>query len=199
MPLDDMTNSIAAAAASAANSTVSTIAPWLAITAALAILLAYLRARLRRPRPSYEPKQYLFTRTEWRFMQALRSEFERDFLIFGKVRIADILKVRRGVSRRDWGRAFARISAKHVDYVLVDPGNGRIVCAIELDDPSHERKDRRGRDVFVNGAFAEAKLPLLRVQTSPRYDMDALRVEVNAALGRERASSEPIPQGNAKC
>ena len=62
MPLDDMTNSIAAAAVSAANSTVSTIAPWLAITAALAILLAYLRARLRRPRPSYEPKQYLFTK-----------------------------------------------------------------------------------------------------------------------------------------
>ena len=184
MPFPDITTSIVDAVAGIASRLLSGSAPWLAVGLILAALLLYLRARFRKLQPSYEPRQFLFTRTEWRFMQALCVEFERDFLIVGKVRIADVLKVRKGMTRRDWGRAFARISAKHVDYVLMDPSNGRIVCAIELDDRSHTRRDRQKRDAFVNSAFAEAALPLLRVPTSDNYDMNALRDAVNRAIGR---------------
>lgn len=37
-----------------------------------------------------------------------------------------------------------------------------VVCAIELDDASHEENERRIRDKEVERIFAEAKLPLVR-------------------------------------
>lgn len=37
------------------------------------------------------------------------------------------------------------------------------MLGIELDDDSHERKDRRQRDMFVNALFAATGIPLLRI------------------------------------
>lgn len=149
---------------------------------ALMVLIVVARLLLRKRPSSYKSQVFLFTKTEWRFMRALMAEFERDYLVMSKVRIADLLKVRYVKSRKAWWRAFTRISSKHIDFVLVDPGSGKILCGIELDDPSHNRADRQRRDVFVDGAFAGAKLPLLRVPTKDVYDMAALREEVRVAL-----------------
>lgn len=139
----------------------------------LALGMLYLVSPSRRP--TYQRQHSLFTKTEWRFMRQLLEEFERDYLVMAKVRIADLLKVAPGRSRRNQFRAFVQISSKHIDFVLIDPTTGRIICAIELDDPSHQRKDRRQRDHFVNQAFHEANLPLVRVATRTTYDMARLR------------------------
>ncbi len=37
-----------------------------------------------------------------------------------------------------------------MDYVLVSKKNNKIVCVIELDDPSHERADRIIRDRWLD-------------------------------------------------
>jgi hypothetical protein len=37
------------------------------------------------------------------------------------------------------GRAFAKIRAKHLNFVLCDPKTLAILCAIELDDSTHDR------------------------------------------------------------
>lgn len=142
-----------------------------------------LMARRRSPRKSvYGRQHYLFTKSEWPFMRALMAEFGNDYLIMSKVRIADVLKVRQMRSRKAWWRAFAMISSKHIDFVLLDRGTGRILCGIELDDPSHRKADRQGRDAFVNRAFAGAGLPLLRIPTRRQYDMKKLRQQVQRCL-----------------
>ena len=78
-----------------------------------------------------------------------------------KVRIADILKVRSSGNRKIDAPAFNRISQKHVDFLIISY-SGDILFAVEIDDKSHERSDRKKRDEFVNAAFQSARVELYR-------------------------------------
>lgn len=149
------------------------------------MLIAWLSNAFRR-KARYKSQRFLFTKTEWHFAQTLQDAIQSDWLMMGKVRIADLLAVERHpkVSKSDWFRAFTKISSKHIDYVLVSPKTGIIECCIELDDPSHNRKDRIERDVFVNAAFEQAGLPLLRIPTEKHYDALALRKQIMAVAKR---------------
>ena len=150
----------------------------------LILLLIRLLLLLRQRKPRYQPQVYLFTKTEWRFSTVLQEAIRDDYLLMGKVRIADLLKVEshKDIKRSAWMGKFARISSKHIDFVLVCPQSGRICCCLELDDASHQRKDRIERDVFVNGAFKEAGVPLLRIPTEKVYDSEKLRKQIREAV-----------------
>jgi len=45
----------------------------------------------------------------------------------------------------------------------------QILCAVELDDRSHERSDRQQRDAFLDKAFKKAKLPLFHIPCKKSY------------------------------
>lgn len=151
------------------------------LAAAILMLLALVLLRRKKPAPKYDGKQYLFTKTEWTFFNILHGAVGERYLVMGKPRIADVLFVRKGQTRSDWARAFSQISSKHIDYVIIEPQGGRIVAAIELDDPSHQRQDRQARDVFVNKAFVEAGIPLLRYPTAKEYDAAIIARDVEGA------------------
>lgn len=157
---------------------------WALAVPLLFLLLRLLLALMRRRKPRYQPQVYLFTKTEWRFATVLKEAISDDFLLMAKVRIADLLKVEshKNIKRSAWMGQFARISSKHIDFVLVCPQSGRICCCLELDDASHQRKDRIERDVFVNGAFKQAGVPLLRIPTEKVYDSGDLRKQINEAV-----------------
>ncbi|TDX26795.1 uncharacterized protein DUF2726 [Modicisalibacter xianhensis] len=153
---------------------------YLPIVFLIVIILAALLGRQRFP---YRRQQWLFTKAEWRFYRSLKQATEPELLIFAKVRIADVLSVHGPKARsQGWWKAFTRISSKHVDFVLCRPSTGEILCAIELDDRSHTKRDRQQRDQFVNRAFAAAALPLLRIPTQRQYDTRELREFVRGAL-----------------
>lgn len=154
--------------------------PWGLPLLVVAILIGLKVIFKGRRKPRYQPQGFLFTKTEWRFAKVLQEAIRDDFLLMGKVRIADLLKVEshKNIKRSDWMSKFARISSKHIDYVLVCPQTGRIRCCLELDDASHQRKDRIARDIFVNGAFKEAGVPLLRIPTERVYDSEDLRQKI---------------------
>jgi hypothetical protein len=103
----------------------------------------------------------------------------------GKVRVADLLSV---VGDRDSSSgisAFRAISQKHVDFVLVSPDGAIAMAAIELDDSSHGRADRSRRDAFLDAAFADAGVPLVRIKARARYsDADVLSAISSAIDGR---------------
>lgn len=127
---------------------------------------------------SYEKASSLFTRPERSFLPVLEQAVGSKAKVYGKVRIADILEPQKGHSRRYWRGAFRRISQKHFDYVLCANDDLRILCAIELDDSSHKRKDRQERDAFVDEACASAGLPLLHVTVSSSYVIEDVRRRV---------------------
>jgi len=117
----------------------------------------------------YIKKGPFFTTGEGSFFRVLKSTLGDDFEIFGQVRVADLLEVKRGLSNSGRQKHINKIRSKHVDFVLCDPGTLNIICAIELDDKSHKRKDRVARDEFLDAAFKSAGLPLVRFKAKYTY------------------------------
>lgn len=119
----------------------------------------------------YRPRPFLLTRNEVAFFRVLTAVVGDRFLISCKVRVADIVTC----ADRDWQRGHAnRIAQKHVDFVICWADSSRIVAAIELDDLSHSRPERRRRDAFINELFLQLGICLIRIPASWKYERDAV-------------------------
>jgi hypothetical protein len=104
-----------------------------------------------------------------------------------KVRLADVIRPEKGMDRRAYTGAFNRISRKHLDFVLCNPATLAIRAAVELDDDSHQRADRKERDRFLESALESAGIPLHRFSVQRGYKIESLR----NALGLEVKSHKP--------
>ncbi len=69
----------------------------------------------------YLRRDYLFSRAEVSFYGVLNNAVAGQYLIFAKVRLADLLYIPRGTPARQ--SAFNRIQSKHIDFILC-AGNG---------------------------------------------------------------------------
>jgi hypothetical protein len=120
-------------------------------------------------RHRYVPEKHLLTYHEAEFFAMLEAACPEGYRIFPKVRISDILRSVTGYG------SHLHMSKKHVDFVVVCANTYRPVLAIELDDPSHRRKNRQKNDEAKDHAFKTANLPLLRTHVAPTYDREAFR------------------------
>jgi hypothetical protein len=127
----------------------------------------------------YIKRAGLLTPAEVAFYKVLVAAVGGRYVVMAQVSLAGILEVDRakvtGGGRQGFQAAFNRISRKTVDFVLCEPGTMRIVAAVELDDRSHERAERKERDGFVEAAMKAAGLPLMRVKAAGSYDLAGLR------------------------
>ena len=58
----------------------------------------------------------------------------------------------------------------------------KVACCIELNDSSHQRKDRIKRDIFVRAACSAAGVPLLEIKNSRKYDLNDVHLQVISVL-----------------
>lgn len=137
-------------------------------------LLVAIAAFPFRSKITYSRRLYLLTKSEQLFYRSLCAACRNEYVVFSKVRIADVLTPPRMKSKKKWWRLHTQISSKHIDFTLCRPHDLAIVCCIELDDKSHRRAERRKRDAFVNKAFDVAELPLFRVEAQSQYELDKL-------------------------
>jgi hypothetical protein len=156
--------------------------PLILIAVALVLLVAVV-FRLVLPRGQstlfpYSRKAALFSPAERSFLGVLEQAVGGHYRVFGKVRIADVVETKRGLSGSRRQSAFNRINAKHFDFLLCDKENLPVVCAIELDDKSHSGSSRQQRDVFVTELCRNVGLPLLRMRASKTYSLPELRVKI---------------------
>jgi very-short-patch-repair endonuclease len=122
----------------------------------------------------------LLSKAERSFFGVLRQAVGDEYLIFAKVRLADLFWIPKRAGSRQ--RHLNRVSAKHIDFVLCDHEAIRPLLAIELDDSSHARSDRRSRDAFVDAALAAAGLPLVRIRARTGYNVGELKAAIGAAF-----------------
>lgn len=150
------------------------------------LLGALILYQLLRRKPAafpYERQPALFTPAEVRFFRHLQQALPSRYRAFGKVRIADVLRTREGLSKSERWAAFNKISAKHLDFVICDAQSLALLGAIELDDSSHLLPHRIARDQFVDGALAAARLPILHVPVRRSYVIAELRQQLQETLG----------------
>ena len=113
----------------------------------------------------------LFTPAERSFFGVLSQAVGNDVLIFGKVRVADVLTPPKSTDRGVWQNAFNKISAKHFDFVLCRKDDLTFLCAIELDDRSHNSAKTQIRDAFLEEACQSADFPLIRFPAKSGYQI----------------------------
>ncbi len=120
----------------------------------------------------YSLKNSQITASESNFLAVLQEVVGNEFIISTQVPISSIVSV----NSKDYVY-FNKIKAKTIDYVLFTKDR-RPYLAIELDDRSHFRWDRRRRDEFVNNLMDEVGLRLLRVKASYSYNPDYIRKQI---------------------
>ncbi len=154
--------------------------PVLIVGAMLLAVVLLMRLYSGPTRLPYRQRGKLITKSELRFYRALYKAVQDDFEIFAMVRIADLLRVEEDTPNyRKW---LNKILAKHIDFVICDPGSLEPKVCIELDDRSHERPDRVERDEFVDAAFESAGLPLIRIAVQKSYPVRELREMIDGVL-----------------
>ena len=113
----------------------------------------------------YSLRERFFSQSEGLLYAKLKEAFLGRYLIFAKVRLADICA---DLDPPDQG-ALNRIWSKHIDFILCEPTTFRIVAGIELDGWNHSRPKQIANDQFKDDVFERIGVPLMRyrVQSPP--------------------------------
>lgn len=154
-----------------------------AVAIALAVKLLLRSAQARTEISSsdgYRRRTPFLSPAERSFLGVLDEAVGSTWRVLVKVRVADLVQPRSGLTRSSWRRAFNRISAKHVDYVLVDPSSLEPKLVIELNDGSHRRRDRQERDALLKQACQTAQLELLEIDAARGYVVEEIRTRIHA-------------------
>ncbi len=149
----------------------------LAICAVIAVFLYFTLKLILSKKPQSQPevrkekkplpiegaykKRWLLTFNEkdaYRKLQACAKDV--GYTVFSKVRLLDLLEPVSGENYRSY---FYKVQAKHVDFVLLDE---KLVarCIIELDDGSHDAKDRKERDAFVDAVVTSVGYKIIHTR-----------------------------------
>lgn len=125
---------------------------------------------------SYQRK-HLLTKNEYREYMTLRKiAAEKDLIICPKVRLLDIIEPRKG--EKDYKTLFFKVQAKHVDFVICDK-DLRIKAVLELDDNSHDQKDRQERDAFVDQILTSVGYKVIHTRSVTETTLDGLTAPQN--------------------
>lgn len=144
--------------------------------AALAVALGRRRRvrALDKPWP-LEAKSTLLTEPERRLYRRLVQALPQH-LVLPQVQLLQAMRFRRG----QWNAGIMnRISQLSVDFLIVRQDTS-IVAAVELDDSSHYRPDRRAADTRKAHALNSAGIPLLRWSVRQMPEVP----EIAVALGK---------------
>jgi len=175
---------------------------WLILLALFALVVLVILTKQRGPTDefSYEKNEPLFSPAERSFFGILSQATEGQAVVFGKVRVADVLRPSKGMGRSNWQKAFNRISSKHFDYVICAPETLSVLAAIELDDKSHSKGKRQDRDRFLESACSAAGLPLHRFKAAATYNISQVRDALfdPPAEASEKPSLPEAPQAEVE-
>ena len=121
--------------------------------------------------PNYKIKEEFITENELKLYKVLKKvAYELKLDIFTQVALNRILEVN---NRRKQQQLRNRIDRKSIDFVLYDEKTKKIICCVELDDPTHKREDRIERDLFLDKIFKDT-IKLVRIKVQNYYDYNAI-------------------------
>ncbi|ENA3728003.1 DUF2726 domain-containing protein, partial [Escherichia coli] len=111
----------------------------------------------------YKQKQFMTNRERY-FFNLLYGQFSHNYFLFSQVRMVDLITpvFDKDTQYNSFIRAFRSISQYHIDFLIVSRIDFSIVCAIELDDSSHDLASRVKRDNKINLIFKFIGIPLFR-------------------------------------
>ncbi len=138
------------------------------------------KVKTDKPLP-YKKRDDFLSQAEKQFYATMNTFIDGKATICPKVAVKEIVFVGKDTGK-EYMKYFNWIAKKHVDFVLCDAVNMNVLCAVELDDSSHARPDRKKRDEFVDKVFEVSKIPLFHLPLKYSYamqDFEAILKVVN--------------------
>jgi hypothetical protein len=168
----------------------------------LLVDLAKKKKSSTRETTCFEKKPTLLTITENKFYQELLNITPPAYHVFAQVRMEDVLKVKKGYTKKDYFRYRNAIKSRHFDFVICEQKTSKILLAIELDDKSHNKKSSKDRDKFVNAICENTGLKLLRYKVQSQYDLEKLKLdlspEVKFPISKPIVEEQPFAEVKSK-
>jgi hypothetical protein len=83
--------------------------------------------------------------------------------IFTKVRLGDLVQLDTRLTTDM--KYFWKVSSKHVDFLICNRDTLDVICAVELDDYTHETQEAKDRDIFVMQTLETVGIKTARIKT----------------------------------
>lgn len=116
---------------------------------------------------AYIAKSKMMSASEQGVYKILEKAYGDKYHIFCQVRVVDIIQpniTKYQTWTKEYKSLFWQVSQWHFDFVMCDKSDFSIFCALELDDASHERADRKRRDRILNAVCKDAGIELKRMK-----------------------------------
>lgn len=149
----------------------------------LIVIVAMLANRLNDnsfPFP-FDRKNTLFTPAEKNFQNLLEQAMGGNYRIINRVKLSDVISVRKGVSSRARQASAKTAENKYLDFVVCDRTSMKLLGAIDLVD-TQGKGYKIKKDWFVSGALEAASIPHIRIKVKANYTIEEIRTCINARL-----------------
>lgn len=133
-----------------------------------------------KPIYGYKCKDFLMTKSEHEFFDILIDIAGDQYYIFPQIHLSTFLDNK--IVGQNWRAAFKHINEKSVDYIICDKSYIKPIIAIELDDKTHEKDDRKERDYEVERILKEAGLILLRFKNNGFFNREEIKESISEKL-----------------
>jgi len=138
---------------------------WLTLAVVAIMLLLLVAKQVAKKKADsdspYQKNVNLFSVAEPSFLGVFGRAEGKDILVFGEVRVADVLSSVGTQGKSKWQSSFNKISSKHLNFLPCAAGNLSVQCAVERNDQPHLQKSHRVRDDFLVRTCDAADLPLI--------------------------------------
>ena len=162
----------------------------------LIVIVGVLASRLNDnsfPFP-FDCKNSVFTPAEKNFQNLVEQAMGSNYRIINRVKLADIVTIRNGVSERASKSAANNAEGKYLDFVICDRNTMKLLGAIDLVDTKGKGYKIK-KDWFVSGALEAASIPHLRIKVKANYTLDEIRACINTRL---LGNHSPLPKVKGK-
>ena len=137
---------------------------------------------------TYRAKKHLMTPREEDCFRVLNRIFDKKYYIIPQVHLSALFD--HEVAGQNYKGAFSHINGKSVDFVLMNKETLRPICAIEIDDYSHNSVNRYKRDVEVERIFKEANLALIRSREFLNLSDKQIFEKIKRAIEKTKATEK---------
>ncbi len=160
------------------------------LVVAVVLLVVFMRRAAAYP---YRPIDFLLSPAEAELLAALRQALGDDYEVYPKVRLANLIEIRKGLTPKQRTEALAHLEAGRVDFVVCERETSAIRAVVGVEPDKPRRSGRRRKPPFLDAALAAAQVPLVRVPAQSPHSPGELRDRLLAALGPKpgTAAAEP--------
>lgn len=136
-------------------------------------------------KPPFEKHTQLFTPEERALFLVLQQALAGDFVVLGKLRVADILHPGRNADKTVLKPLLRQLSGRRFQFVLCHEADLSVAGVVQMEERGRHRKPQDAPLDPLIDVCAQAGLPMVRIIASPYYEVGEIQQKIMDEVRRE--------------